>query len=82
MTLLVVKKAPKNQKKPLRVVLSKGVAKRAVVRNLLKRRIKAVMRPVIEEADTGFVIIVRPGAASLSYKEIEEELVGKAKAKQ
>jgi ribonuclease P protein component len=82
MALFVVKRNPKRRGKSLKVILGKSVAKRAVLRNLLKRRIRAVMQPIISESDADFVIIVRPGAADLSYEELRKELVREVEAKQ
>ncbi len=78
MAFFVVKKNPERPG-TLRVVLGKSVAKKTVTRNLLKRRIKAAIRPVIGRSSPGFVIIVRPGAASLTYDELRREIVQKIK---
>ncbi|MBI4034258.1 MAG: ribonuclease P protein component [Candidatus Brennerbacteria bacterium] len=74
MAILLVKRAPRNQKEPLRIVVGKAAVKGAVPRNLLKRRIRAIMRPAIRDSRAGFVIIVKPGAADLTYKELQKEL--------
>jgi ribonuclease P protein component len=75
MALVIVKKVPKNQGKPLKVIISKGAVKSAVGRNLLKRRIRAIMRPATAEPEDAFIVIARPGAADLSYDELRKELI-------
>lgn len=72
--LFIIKKAPPHHRKRLTIVIGKEVVKGAVQRNLLKRRIRAIVQPVIGQVGDSFVIIVRPGAASLSYPELEKEL--------
>jgi len=73
MSFFVVKQGPRGSK-GFTLVLGKAVAKRATERNLLKRRIRAVLRPIVGDARSGFVIIVRPGANHLTFEQIKEEL--------
>ncbi len=54
-------------------VISKKVAKLAVSRHLLKRRMLAVMKPFCTK-DTALIVYARPGAANLTFKELSEEL--------
>ena len=62
------------QRTPLIIVVGTKVAKRAVDRNLLKRRIREIMRPKVNEKKHDYTIITRPGATGLSFKELEEFL--------
>lgn len=55
------------------VIVSKKVAKLSVTRHLLKRRIKVIMAPHLTEGRT-IVVHARPGAANLSFEEMEHEL--------
>jgi ribonuclease P protein component len=55
------------------VVVSKKAAKRSVDRHLLKRRIKAVMKPWCT-AGRVLIIHARSGAVSLPFRELESEL--------
>jgi len=55
------------------VVISKKVARLAVSRHLLKRRILAVLRPYAS-GKTVLVVHVRPGAASMPFPELKDEL--------
>jgi len=73
MSSFVVKKDPKSSE-GFKIVLGKSVVKKAAHRNLLKRRIRAVLRPIVGDARSGFVIIVRPGANHLTFEQIKEEL--------
>lgn len=54
-------------------VVGKAVARRAVARHLLKRRIFAIIRPWCR-TDRFLVVHARSSAASLSYKELAAEL--------
>jgi ribonuclease P protein component len=54
-------------------VVSKKVAKRAVDRHLLKRRILAVAAPYVAPGRS-FVVYARAGSTSLSYAALKREL--------
>ncbi len=54
-------------------VVGKKIAKTAVKRHLLKRRILAVCRAGVPPAK-GCVVFARKGAETLSYKNIEDEI--------
>jgi ribonuclease P protein component len=59
------------------VVVSKKVVPKAAARNLLRRRVYAVLQnalPLVAE-HTKIIVYTKRGAAMLSYKEMEEELV-------
>ncbi|MBU0749892.1 ribonuclease P protein component [Patescibacteria group bacterium] len=55
------------------VVVSKKVARLAVSRHLIKRRIYSILKPFCTET-RALAVFVRPGAKDLSFSEIEEEL--------
>ena len=59
------------------VVASKKISKKAVKRNLLKRRLRAAIQNNSLNFQSGFdvMIITRPGAQELKYKELELELM-------
>jgi ribonuclease P protein component len=59
------------------LVVSKGLGG-AVVRNRTKRRLRALMRPLVAELPTGTRLVVRanPPAASASFAELGRELTG------
>jgi ribonuclease P protein component len=48
----------------------------SVVRNLLRRRMKAVLRPVLDAAPEALdlVVVARPAAAAAGFAELEAEL--------
>lgn len=56
------------------VVVSKKVAKLAVMRHLLKRRILSVLRPYADPAQV-LIVHTRPGATTLPFPELESELI-------
>jgi ribonuclease P protein component len=56
------------------VVVSKKIAKSAVSRHLLKRRVMAVIRPYVEAHHT-LVVYAREGANELPYPVLKDELI-------
>jgi ribonuclease P protein component len=58
------------------IAVSQKVSKKAVTRNLLKRRIKAVLRLLLPQIANGWSIVigVRPSAQGCEYVEILREL--------
>jgi ribonuclease P protein component len=55
------------------ISVSKKVSKKAVVRNLIKRRIRPIMKKFKLEPKE-YLIIARAGAEKVKGKELEEEL--------
>jgi len=75
MANLVVKIKPRgSQAKQLLLIVGGAVAKKAVVRNRLKRRLRAIMRPILKDKDNDFLIIARPGAAEATFSALKEEI--------
>jgi ribonuclease P protein component len=56
------------------VVISKKVARLAVSRHLLKRRILAVLRPYVSDTLV-LVVHTRTGASAIPFPELKEELL-------
>jgi len=58
------------------IVVSTKVAKKANKRNLLKRRLREVLRLRVDQVKKGFdfMIIALPEAKDLKYQEIEHEI--------
>jgi ribonuclease P protein component len=58
------------------ISVSQKVSKKAVVRNLLKRRVKAALRQLLPQIRSGWSIVigVRPSAQGCEYDEILREL--------
>ncbi len=72
----LIKKKPRGfQKKPLMINISSKVAKKATVRNLIKRRIKAILQPIVKKSNWDYLIIVQPPVVNLSFAEMKEELL-------
>jgi len=63
-----------NQREESRVgfVCGKKVAKRAVARNKIKRRLREIVRALLPSIKPGFdlVFLTRPGAADLEFEEM------------
>ena len=55
------------------ISVSKKVSKKAVVRNLIKRRVRAVFKDMKPKPGT-YLIIARAGAEIVKGKELEQEL--------
>ncbi|KKU91569.1 MAG: hypothetical protein UY23_C0001G0175 [Candidatus Jorgensenbacteria bacterium GW2011_GWA1_48_11] len=62
-----------NRKNPV-ISLGKAVAKKAVTRNRIKRRIRAIAKPFVKNQTKEVFIIVRPEAAGQSYQSLKQEL--------
>ena len=58
------------------ISVSQKVSKRAVVRNLLKRQVKAALRQLLPQITSGWSVVigVRPSAQGCEYVEILREL--------
>ncbi len=80
MSNLVVRVKPRgSQAKRLFLAVGTAVSKKAVVRNLLKRRLRAVMRPILKDNKEDFLVIAKPGAQLLTFAELKEEVGRKIK---
>ncbi|MEX1014482.1 MAG: ribonuclease P protein component [Candidatus Paceibacterota bacterium] len=77
-SLFVVKKYKKNsQAKPLIIIISRKVSKKATERNLLKRRIKDIIKTLKNKINGDLRIITKPGAEKLNFRELKEEITKK-----
>lgn len=78
MSFVVVKKKPGgSQEKPLFIVLKKAEYKKATKRNLIRRRIKSIMNPLVakREKNNHYCVIVKPGADMVSFQELKNEIL-------
>jgi ribonuclease P protein component len=69
---VIIKKNPSGfQKKPLLITVGKGVAKKATERNLIKRRIRAIISTtkLLDKGDV--TIIARPSVVKTSFAELK-----------
>lgn len=57
------------------VVVGKTVAKKAATRNLIKRRVRAILHPFLETPMCSYKVIIGKGAATLSFAELRKELL-------
>jgi ribonuclease P protein component len=58
------------------ISISQKVSKRAVVRNQIKRRLKAILRQLLPNIAPGWqiVIVVKPGSVQCGYEQFLQEL--------
>lgn len=58
------------------ISVSKTVSKKAVIRNLLKRQVKAALRQMLPQITSGWSVVIgiRPSAQGCEYVEILREL--------
>lgn len=56
------------------ISVSKKVAKKAVTRNLIKRRVRAVFRALPNLRVGSYMVIARSGSENIKGKELESEL--------
>src|SRR3989344_2002038 len=59
----------KNER-PLTIIVGLNVSKKAVERNKVRRRIRAIMR----NKEGKYVIIVHPGATTISFQELKQQI--------
>ena len=59
-------------------VVSAKVSKKAVVRNLLRRRLREITRKAMPKVKSGLYVLVitRAAATTLSFQELEQEMHG------
>lgn len=60
---------------PLFIVVGKGVSKKATERNLVKRRIRAILLEVGRADVRGTTIIARPAARTAPYESLKRAIV-------
>lgn len=70
---------PMDEEKPptqIGISISQKVSKKAVVRNRIKRQIKAILRQMLPKIAPGWqlVVVVRPGAEECEYAQFLREL--------
>jgi ribonuclease P protein component len=73
---LIIKTRPAGRRKePVTVVVSKSVFKKAVERNLFKRRARSILTPLSKKLKADFWVIAKPSAAILSFSELKAEIM-------
>ncbi|MCX6788369.1 MAG: ribonuclease P protein component [Candidatus Jorgensenbacteria bacterium] len=74
--LVIIKKNPSGfQKKPLLITVGKNVAKKATQRNLIKRRIRAIIKKTTLLDAGDITVITKPGADKMSFAELKSFIV-------
>ena len=72
-SLVIIKKTPSGfQKKPLFVVVGKNVSKKAIERNTIKRRIKAIVKGVAAKNKGNMAIIAKKEALRASFQDLKK----------
>jgi ribonuclease P protein component len=72
----IIKTKPLTLKKSsVLVSVGKNSLKKASERNLLKRRVRAVLRKVSKEKKREFLVIIKPPVKEKTFREIKEEIV-------
>lgn len=69
------------QKKPLIILVSSKIFKKATERNRLKRRVKAIMRPHMKGEKQNYKIVLTGEAAKISFAELKKEITAQASSK-
>jgi len=64
--------------KSLIVIVGRSVAKKAVLRNKIKRRLRVIGNEIVKfkNPDKKYVIVVKPDAVKLNFKELKKETLG------
>lgn len=66
---------PKTQRKPVMIVVGTRISKKASERNLIKRRIKAIIYPIIKKRlKSDYIITANPEIKNANFEEIKGEL--------
>lgn len=63
-------------KKPLVVVISKKIAKHAVLRNRFKRRVREIVRPLMKPG-VAYLVIAHPGDPDATFEKLKAMIVSK-----
>mgnify|MGYP001569757848 CR=1 FL=1 len=71
---LFIKPAPDTQKKPVIVIVGSTVAKKATDRNLIRRRVRAIITPIAKARKKSFVAIAKPEAKKASFYDLKSEI--------
>jgi len=57
------------------ISVSKKISKKAVIRNIIKRRVRAIVRNLIKSLKPGtYFIVAKPGAEKIKGEELRGEL--------
>lgn len=62
-----------------RVVVSSKISKKAVVRNLLKRRLRQILKEVLKQeiylASLNVAVVSKPGISAISFRELKKDVI-------
>ena len=71
---LSIKPASSAQKKPVMIVVGANIAKKATERNLIRRRIRAIITPIAKTRKKSFVVIAGPESKKASFCDLKSEI--------
>ncbi len=72
---LAVRRLRSGKKPELYITVSKGIIRRAVDRNVLKRRIRSILSPLLKQSGLSYKVMVRSKKIlSVSFHNMEEEI--------
>jgi len=75
MSLVAIRrKKSGSQKKPLFIVISKACIKSAAKRNLVRRRVRAIMRSIVGRESADYCVVVRKGADVVSFEDLRRDV--------
>ena len=78
---LFIKPAPNAQKKPVIVIVGSSVAKKATDRNLIRRRVRAIITPIAKAQKKSFVAIAKPEVKKALFRDLKLEIEKKLAAR-
>lgn len=77
---VLVRLTLKRNKSSLIVIISKNVAKKAVERNLFRRRVKAIFTSLPSPSkDKQYIVTARSGATALAFEELKKTILSQVK---
>lgn len=72
---IIIKSIGNKKEKRLKIIVNKYYSKKAVERNLIKRRLRAVLRPfVLKYQDKQFLVFVYPISKNLNFWQLKNEV--------
>lgn len=71
---------PESTHKPFRrVVVSSKISKKAVVRNLLKRRLRQILKDVLKQetylVSLNIAVVAKPGISVINFQELKKDVI-------
>ncbi|MEK7465556.1 MAG: ribonuclease P protein component [Patescibacteria group bacterium] len=76
MVITLKKVVSKTAKNRCVIIVGKNVEKKATGRNKIKRRLRAILRPLLarQEKGQGVRVVVKPGATAMTFRILKQEV--------